>query len=170
MNCNDFVPASLPDVQASNPFDTPKMSLNANAPVFKFDSTEFTGRSYQPNIAQAQPFLPVQMRSANFGSNQTPSFDQIVTGQIPSLIPQHLGDQKCQGNTATNLPSAQTNMKKQRKLCNNWLETGFCRFGQNCAYEHPTSDIKDINAFQQQEDEDANRATKCRPFYYNKYC
>ena len=60
-------------------------------------------------------------------------------------------------------------MKKQNKPCTKWVETGSCRFGKNCAYDHPVDGVNNINDFQQKEDEDSNIA-KCKPFYYSKYC
>ena len=69
---------------------------------------------------------------------------------------------KNNSDSCSEIKTAKKTQKK--KACNNWTETGFCKFGKNCAYEHPTEESK------KKEQEEQGKPTKCRTFYYRKYC
>ena len=78
------------------------------------------------------------MRNPKFSATPPkPTFNQIVTGNIPQMKGHRQNLSGSRTPPTENRPNQQTNLKKQRKPCNNWMETGTCRFGKNCAYEHP---------------------------------
>ena len=131
--------------------------MSTDAPSFIFPGYGFCGRSYQPNVIQAQPYLPVQMRINNNSHNNTfktmmttPfSHHQTYAQQVKQPYNQNQNNGRFDSNCIHEHPIEESKQNKQEEQkkpnkCTTFHYRKYCQMGSMCNLRHEYKTFKQL--------------------------
>lgn len=155
---------SVSGIESYEPYAQKKWSCNSFS---ENDHDQFYGKPVKGYTYENANSMSTMASFTSLGSIQSFSSAQSLNGVVPTQITntppkskQKQAQQKKKG-TADNDFRA----KYKTEVCKYWTQTGYCQFGDQCAFAHGQQEIR-----QRQNLSSNYKTKKCMQFHDNGYC